>query len=460
MRTERSIWQEIATAGDALADDCRVRGESFTVTLVRILKAAFDSYAVSRSPAVSMEQGISPRVPDTYERKRLSLQFKPDIERIWEDLERVGGMAALAEYDLRTLGILVQHLLVGEFHLNDDIPGEGLLRFEQEEAKTMALIEAASEQDREAFHALRHAWLAAYGDKEKAEYRLSEVIAGLPALHAAYLRRFGNLFLERNRWLLRCDDLSLQIDIKTQHPELSREALELKAAQAAELHAGMENLDALESRYQEALHYRGMGEPTAEDRDRYREELHKLTLKIKFLIHSDRIQHHPNYEKLSAEDRDFLENLLRALPSKNGADAVSSRVFCGYDLDSAEGLVSALSRANAVLENAGIKDLKTDILIQGEDLKERQRFLEQETLRLRKAGRLIRAQLEGHLQHKSRITDALTRPEGEKALLEEQIRSFRQTASILREELDGLFGDTSSKAIEPRDQEDQHGDIP
>jgi hypothetical protein len=455
MQTERSLWQEeeIAAAGDALTDDCRVKGQSFTVDLVRILKAAFDPYAVSRSPAMSTEQGISPRVPDTYERKKLSLQFKPDIEKIWEDLERVGGWAARAGYDLRTLGILIQHLLIGEFHLNEDIPGEGLLRFEQEEVRTMGLLEAAPEQEREAFHALRHAWLTSYGDKEKAEYRLAEVIAGVPALHAAYLRRFGGLFLERNRWLLRCDDLSLQIDIKTQYPELSREAVELKAAQAAQIHAGMEDFDSLESRYQEALYYGGMGEPTAEDRDRYREERHKLTLKIKFLIHSDRIKHHPNYEKLSAEDRDFLENLLRALPSKNGADAVSSRIFCGYDLDSAEGLVSALSRANAILENAGIKDLKTDILIQGEDLKERQHFLEQETFRLRKANQMMRAQLEGHLQHKSRIMDALNRPEGEKALLEEQIRSFQQTASILTEELDGLFGDISSKAIEPHDQE-------
>ena len=127
---------------------------------------------------------------------------------------------------------------------------------------------------------------------------------------------------------------------------------------------------------------------------------------------------HLNYEKPSADDRDFIEKRLRTLPSKNGTDAVSSRIFCGYDLDSPEGLVSALSRANAIPENAGIKYLKTNIFIQSEDIKERQHVIEQETLRLRKANQLMRAHLEGYLHHKSRITDALRRVEGEKALME------------------------------------------
>jgi len=438
LATDRLLLNhEISTGGE-------VNGLSFISTLTLALKEDFDGFVSTRRVAEPNEsEELSEIKPlDDFDEKKANLYFKPDTNSIFRALEASGNIVTEAGYDGRTLCPLLGHMKNAELHLSS-IQSQAIAFFAKQESETMAMLIQTQREQIEEYLAAKSGWNHNFAESEVLGFELAETILKSIAYNHEYRLEFTPLLIRVNRGYFRCEDLSLRIDLKTEIPDLSWEELELRAAQSETIQKNEEALSHLETRHQRALDkrsFRALSQEISQtDKKRMNKEIHRRILDIKRLIHTDGIKHHQNYGKLAEQDKKFFEDLLRELPSGKADEVGASGMFKGYDLHSTEGLDSVLRRVQSILEHAGIKDLKTDAIIQGKNLKEKLNFLNLETLRLRKTNQTMRAQMNAHLAHRAKLIHALQNPTEEKEKLESASRTYRENADALEKELRALF---------------------
>ncbi len=419
--------------------------KTFIEILVSVLEKEFEALVFSMKKPISLinSEENSERELDDYERISVNLRhFKPEAEILFDAFESCGKVATQAGYTEKTLGTLISQIVNAELHLYG-IPNPAISCFEEQELAITKMLQSCTQEERDQFWTCRNSCIHLYREKEALEYELSEIVLEVSIADTQRLKKFGDLLIQKKDLSYKLDELSLKIDLKIENPDLSWEALEIKAIQILSIQNKKEDVKNNQRRYNESLK-NGLSlaatqESDAEIETKRRIAVHKLTLNIKSLIHNDRIIFHPNYHKLSDNDKKFLEDLIRVLPSGKGKNLDSAQLFHGYDLHSPTDLQLMVYRAQAILDHAGIENIKKDTLIPGESMKKKIEFLDLEILRLRKMIVFLKAQFSAHNEYIRRAESALMNPETERKSLTNQIRVYQENIIAFEKTLQELF---------------------
>ncbi len=428
--------------------DLPKKKKSLIETLVSLLIKKFEAFIGPMEKVYAMVDGYSDaenckRNLDELEKKKLNNRhFKPEMSLLFNEIDS-SGLAIANGYNEETFNILVTHMIIAELHLYGE-SNSAVLSFDLQEHQINEMLKSGSKEETGQFWNFRQSFIELYKDKDWIELELARIVLDLRIADQKYIKEFGELLIENTKLTYQLHELSHKIDLKTENPKLSMAELELELANLLSFQKNKEGqLNNKCRRYGEAL-MGGIGMATAQESEeeverKRRETVHKLTLDLKSLIHDDHIVHHPNFNKLSEEDRMFLDELLKQLPSANEKNGDSKEPFHGYDLYSPNDLRLMVYRAKAILENAGIEMVRTETLILGETLQEKLEFLNLEILRLKKLLPFLRAQFSAHTQHIRKIEKALSDPETEKESLQNKIQSTRENIVIFEKELQLLF---------------------
>lgn len=390
---------------------------------------------------------------DELERLKLNYRyFTPKTSVLFYEVEACGKLATSSDYNEETFGIIVSHTIIAELHLHGE-SNPALLSFELQEGKTNEMLQSSTQEERDQFWNSRQTFIELYREKEWGEFELARIVLDVSIADQQYLKEFGELLIENTRLGYHLQELTLKIDLKTENPGLSMEDLDIEVTKHLSFQKKKEGqLQNKHQRYSEAL-MNGIGLATTQESQEEleknrREIVHQLTIGIKHLIHDDSIVQHPNYNKLNENDRKFLEDLLKELPSANQKNLDSNKLFHGYDLHSPNDLRLMVYRAKTILENAGIDTLKTDTLIPGDDLGQKIEFLHLEIIRLKRLVPFLRAQFSGYTKHILKVEKALRNPENERESLRIQIQIAQDNIIDFEKQLQELFEEQAEQGQE------------
>ena len=411
------------------------------------LQAAWHRFVSQENNANSKAAGKSSAKggPGEYDELRTRLSdFKPDMTKIFQELDSPNGVLRKSGYDKKAFNVVQDSMLIAEFH-KYSIPSAALSAFDRQEKEIMMMIADSSPELKKAFFSERDSLNKLKMEEDELSSSMAERTLKNAALNQEYFRVFAELILKYNKESLRCSDLSIQLDLKDKFPKLSREQLEIKAAQCDEIAQSSEVLKQIEAYLSKRLNGR-----IGHESMRQAPEAVKKAAKKKYgrlakdckavwkLVHEDRLLNNRNYKLLSPEDKQFLSDLSCILPRGTTEDLGSPKMFHRFDFHSVEGLKAVLNRVRVILNNAGI-DCRYDMLISGNNLEEKLDFLRIEIRRLNKSNKSMKAQSEAQLEVMINLDKALRNPDEIKAKLENDAMAYKQAADLFETQLEERF---------------------
>jgi hypothetical protein len=405
---------------------------SFFKSVLRLLKHEFETI-------YGIEKNLDPQKEDLKpaELKRFSLRrFTPDVKKIHAALEADGGQATGAGFNSFTFSVLLEQMIVMDLHFFS-VDAPEVRHFERRQWEILMMIEKAEEAMKTDYWESKSTWLHLMRESGKLGVDLAEGILNTVYDNEIYIEEFGMLLTQLNIAFMKKTELSIYYDLKTSHPELSREDLQIMAAKT-------ENLKQNDQRVQENIS-REIDPKIIEHKDRPNtsrnsKERDKIILTLANVIHDDHLVHHPSYNSLNDGAKQYLSDFLAALLSAKKPSPFSSPVmFDGFNLSSLEGLVSAADHVAMILTDAGISDLKLSALERGKSVEAILDFLHRDILRLQQSNLALRGNIVGHLHHSAMLKKAILNKAVEEERLKTEIRRVNDSISLLQSMLDDLF---------------------
>jgi len=389
----------------------------------------------------NLSEGPLKEPDNLFDVKRENAKYILDAISIFRSLQDAGELVTNEGYDRKSFSILINHMKITELHL-DLKKSRPMDLFVQQEKETRALLKQSSPELCDEYLAAYSEWIQNNLESESIAYDVSENILKATNGKQEYMSEYGKILFEAKKAEFNSLTAEKKLQYKQINPALSMDELETKVRLEdleQEVHE-KEYLSNLERRYQNTINLK-------EGKSLNSKDIAKLVRSVKFLIHPDRIQQHENYVKLSENEKKLLNTILYKLPGNNkNIDLESPSIINGCDLNTVEGLTSALALVQNILEHAGINDLKPLILIRGNTLIEKCQFLGNENRRLIRHIQVMRAQRDAYQSYISWIDDTLVPPrEKEKKRLQSLLKTYEENCKMYEAELMSLFDSASNE---------------
>lgn len=180
------------------------------------------------------------------------------------------------------------------------------------------------------------------------------------------------------------------------------------------------------------------------ERAAYIEECKKLISLIRYKTHPANLKRHPNYEKLTPEQKEELAQIFAAALKVKPGEVVYPSNYLESRFRSPAELRRILKRIDEILEQAGI-NLNPELEVKGETLPDRLAWLREEIKDYEEFLEEARLELQSLLQDeeiakKRAILENEASQEEVKAEFEKQIERLKKEVEELEAELAELLG--------------------
>ena len=381
----------------------------------------------------------------------------PLAELVDKAMERMreSGVRWLVEagYTPESFDTLVQRMLLQRLHwvATDSPEIEHFTRKAVEEAVIWSL---GTEEERREYWTLQQAWLQLKDDLGETHLMIESVRLQNARVHYRYLQLFGQYELDLMDLEIRRWELEQKIALKRTNPELSAEELEKAVEEEREKREkARDDLsdDVVKAGAVDPTKILppdmggGWGIPVSERyRAAYIEECKKLIAEIRYKTHPKNLERHPNYEKLTPEQKEELAQIFAAALKVKPGEVVYPSNYLESRFRSPAELRRILNRIDEILEQAGI-NLNPELEVKGETLPDRLAWLREEIKDYEEFLEEARLELQSLLQDeeiakKRAILANEASHEEVKAEFEKQIERLKKEVEELEAELAELLG--------------------
>ena len=375
--------------------------------------------------------------------------FNPDTTAIFQLFEGHGQQASAAGYSLKGFDTLVQEMILNDMHLRSNNAPE-LEAFIRRVATQQKLLKEATDQQHQEFWVAKSTWFELQEELGEQLLLLENCRLHNAHIFQKWMAVFGNAYIELKEHIYRLKNLELQVFLKEANPGLSREALEKKVAKKnAEWQKELERqkLEAAHAASNVALadiHLRPIGGIDEKKIVEHNRKCKQTLLKLRFLLHPDKLMLNPAYDNLTDKQKQYLEDLGRKILEVKLGELTGPFIF-GSSHRSLTRFQEALDEAKTILANAGL-DINPRLVIQGETIEEQLEWLKQSIERLEEEIESVKGELrvlmeDPDIREKS---DMLVHPEEHerlKAEMMERAKQYRDEGKKLEEQLVSLFGE-------------------
>jgi hypothetical protein len=299
----------------------------------------------------------------------LRKRFNPDAGVLYAALAEGRYVPNGFAYDARSLRDTVLEMTLLDLHrVATDSPE--LRAFAERGQRTQALMQDCADDIERAFGSARRRWLALQEELGERLLYLERRRLDNENVIRSWMATFGADHVELAEQAARVDGLQQRIDLKSAQPDLARDELERRLAQAD---AGRRSeLDRLRFRLAVARVDPARGEgrsASAEEIGEYRRQSKQALREIWLLIHPDRLAVNAQAAGLTEAQRELLRDLWHRAMAVRAEEMGFEPGYLGHDYRSLSLLQDILATVRAVLGNAGI-DSDVNLVVQGDTVEQ------------------------------------------------------------------------------------------
>lgn len=314
------------------------------------------------------------------DKRKVHEAFAPDIDVLYHLLVKYGFPASPIMHYREAFSMLIKEMLLNRLYL-DPVAGPAFSLFVDRKEAEMEAYQVATPVDIKTFHQEKYDWLNHKSLLGEYMLRLENIKIANEHLKIRWLAEFGKEFMEM-------EEEFENVALYEQMRKLKRIEPDLLPADLQEM--AQEQLRESENRLENLETERGLGlllefasEADAEEQARVKKGCEDILRKISLLTHPDRLEHNPQYAKMTKGQKQYLKDIfLRSRELKNSDPEVSAGRFC-WSENNLFNLRSMLYNVEEIYASAGI-DSNVDMMIKGETLVEKIAFLEEENRLLSK----------------------------------------------------------------------------
>lgn len=428
-------------------------------TLILILKKLWENYL----PGQKTERNVPDKEKFSILNREEALinNFHPKVKDIYFAFQKVyrenlSGKQALeyidelhyGDYDEKILKSLVQEILLNRLYFHS-INSIVVKKFIEQKEDEQRILKHADERKQQEYWIAKCVWV-------ELQEELSELLMLLETsrlrngyIMREFLKMFGNAYVELKEQIIRLLSIKRRIMLKDTHPEWSKETVE----------DTVKELEKNDEKEIEGLKYsarmadliddiQAKGSMDDETLNEYKKKVKKVLKEIYFLLHPHRLMHNPDFQKLTAKQKDHLKKLWDKVMEIKQHDLRYPEGTIGHYMHSLENLLSILDKGKKVLIHSGL-EINVGYIITGDTIEERIEWLNREIQQLEKDIQNTKEEILTLKNNKDNLEKkaALACPSKHDQVREEMLKraeEYRTEAIELEKQYDFLFkGDPS-----------------
>lgn len=384
---------------------------------------------------------------DNFVMREANNTFNPDTKELFDMFEQHYNLASSAGYTKESFDTLVQEMIRNELHWCSNDSAE-LDHFSTEEVKRINYLKEGTPNQREEFWRARCEWTQILLQMDEITLSLESQRLKNAEINRKWLRIFGKNYLEMQEEIIRFHNLERRfLLLKASSRGLTRDELEKqveehekKSRKKLEDDETRILIDFIDREFTENSHI--ISEQELVD---YKNECKQILRKIYKLLYPDTIKHNDAYQNLSENQKQELESILHKALEISPEELGYPEGSLHSDIRSKEGLLNVLNKIKFIFKNAGI-DVKAEMVIQGDTLKEQLHWLNREIQSLEDAIERSRTLLHGMLEDDEvKQREAMLKvPDQHSQILEDmkkETEQNRQKSNSVEVEINKIFAE-------------------
>ncbi len=427
---------------------CAFFAQDFYPSANFLLKGCFEQHCASEA---GFKQGghecmrdILCPVNNSQQFAAFQWSFKPDIAKLYT-LPWLNEKAQAQGYEtLEQFEGLVEHMMASNIYLLS-IADSDFQAFVAEEQERQRLVQEGTAEERGRYWFLKREWLSLLRKTDAMAEQVESERLKHAEVQRQWLSLFGSLeleleelncrrsYLERAILLKKARPGAAETDITEQLAEQERE----QSRKISELRRQVTMAPLLDKSSMEGTTV------SPGQLDEEQEACKRLMRKIRMLLHTDRLETDPAYQKLGEAERQQLHEMLLEAVSIKPYELGIPKKFARYDMRTQQGLRHVLRQIESILQLSEV-DITVSADIKGDSLQDKLRWLSSEisiltSILLNDDARLQSFAEDEENQRKQSVIENESVHERIRADYTTQIEETRKTIACLLEEYRGLF---------------------
>ncbi len=311
----------------------------------------------------------------------LNREFKPDIDAIIHVLEKEPALADHPGFTRENLMVLIHEMIAANLHLLA-IDSPETKAFAKRAGKAASFLQEASPLNEKTFLIAKTNWLQIHEELGNCLVLMERRRLKNAEIRRNWLELFGKEFLSLQEQTKRLEGLKLRLSLLESDPSLTEEQIEQLVKESEQDRA--KYLRELELDILLAFTSPKTPKAGKMSQDKYvefRQKYKQVLRRIWLMIHPDRLQHHPEYPRLTQGQIAQLEEMWHQIMKVRPEEVGFSREQLGYEYRELSWLEEIAATAETILSNAGI-DTDQSLIIKGETIEEQIEWLRNAIARL------------------------------------------------------------------------------
>ena len=374
------------------------------------------------------------------DKRKVHEAFSPDTDALYHLLIKYGFSVSPIMPYREAFSMLIHEMLLNRLYL-DSIEGPTFYLFVDRKEAEMEAYQAATPANVKKFHAEKYNWLNHKSRLGEYLLRLENNRIANEHLKIRWLAEFGKEFMKMEEEFENIALYEQMRKLKLAEPDLIPEHLQEMAAE--QLRESENRLEDLETGMSMGLLLEFASGVDEEEQARVKKGCEELLRKISLLTHPDRLEHNPQYLKMTEGQKRYVnEMFLRSREIKKSDSVLSVSKVCWSEKNLLK-LKSMLYKIEEIYASAGI-DSNVDMMIKGETLAEKIAFLKQENQLLAKQvaenkSLLVKCFNDREAMEKHRQLGCPEFYDLIKETMLNQAEKYRHETSLIQDDLRSLF---------------------
>jgi len=374
------------------------------------------------------------------DKRKVHEAFTPDIDELYHFLIKYGFSASPIMKYREAFSMLTHEMLLNRLYL-DPVEGPTFSLFVDRKEEEMEAYKIATPDEIKTFHKEKYIWLNHKSRLGEYLLRLENNRIANEHLKIRWLAEFGNEFKQMEEEFENIALYEQMHKLKQAEPDLLPEHLHELAAE--QLRESEERLENLETGMGMGLLLEFASSVDEEEQARVKKGCEELLRKISLLTHPDRLEHNPQYLKMTEGQKRYVnEMFLRSREIKQSDSALSVSKVCWSEKNLLK-LKSMLYNIEEIYASAGI-DSNVDMMIKGETIAAKIVFLKQENQLLAKQvaenkSLLVKCFNDREVMEKHRQLGCPELYDLIKETMLNQAEKYRHETSLIQDDLRSLF---------------------
>ena len=368
-------------------------------------------------------------------------------EQLYYVFENLWGMASSAGYSRENFKTLLDAFFL-ENLLYSSNDGKKVQNFSQYQQILIDQARFGTQEEQDSLWRKRCIWQMLLDNLDNVYLEIENTRLKNAETEQDYLRLFGQELIRQTELEAEINLLEIQVSLRRINPNITEEELEKRILEKQEeLQNQLHELKLKEAYSQETFlteAWQQMGVPMEKGQLEEERELCKKEISaIRKLVHPDILMNNPEYQNLSQEQKDELEEILLDSLKISLSELGYPPNFAYHDMRSLDGLRQVRRRVETILKMTNIQvDLQYQI--EGENISEQIHWLEKEIIYIENQINAAKGQLTAMLTHSEiQAMKVLLRDESKQKLFAEQmtlkIEELQVRKDNLTIELETLF---------------------